>query len=237
MTRWPRTAGLRAGRWSGPRAMPRRRLPARRMWWRAVSRWAGRSISIWKARLPPALPLDDGACMSIPRPSIRPRCSTRWPMRCICRCLRCGWKRGGWAAGLAARKARAMRWRLPVRWRRGPPGRPARCAMTATMTWSSPASGMICGSAIAPGLMTGAGAGGGVHPSVPLRLAHGSVLAGGRPGDAACRQLLSPARRADRKPPVAHQYRQRHGLSRLWRAAGDDRDRAGDGSHRLCSGG
>jgi xanthine dehydrogenase large subunit len=42
------------------------------------------------------------------------------------------------------------------------------------------------------------------HPLHALRLGDGPVLAGGRPGDAACGQCLFPARRAHRKPPPAH---------------------------------
>ena len=76
----------------------------------------------------------------------------------------------------------------------------------------------------------------GVHASVPLRLVAGPVAAGGRPGDAACRQLLSPAARPDRKPPAEDQHPKRHGLSRLWRAAGHGGDRAGDGPCGLCRG-
>jgi xanthine dehydrogenase large subunit len=42
--------------------------------------------------------------------------------------------------------------------------------------------------------------------STPLRLGAGPVAAGRRPRDAARRQRLFPARRADRKPPAAHQH-------------------------------
>ncbi len=72
----------------------------------------------------------------------------------------------------------------------------------------------------------------GVHPPHALRLVAGPVAAGGRPRDAACRQRLFPARRADREPPAEDQHAVGHGLPRLRRAAGDGRDRAGDGPHR-----
>jgi hypothetical protein len=69
-------------------------------------------------------------------------------------------------------------------------GRPARCAMTATTIWSSPASGTISASPIAPGSTATGGSGGRFRAICPLRLGAGPVAAGGRPGDAACRQRL-----------------------------------------------
>ena len=54
----------------------------------------------------------------------------------------------------------------------------------------------------------------------------------GRPRHAACRKLLSPARHPHRKPQAEDQHLFRHRLSRLRRAAGDHRDREGDGPHR-----
>ena len=68
------------------------------------------------------------------------------------------------------------------------------CAMTATTTWSSPASGMTCGSTTAPGWMT-SGRILGLEFTHLFRCGWSQDLspAGRRPGDAACRQLLSPA--------------------------------------------
>ncbi len=66
----------------------------------------------------------------------------------------------------------------------------------------------------------------------PLRLGAGSVAAGGGPRDAARRQRLSPARRADHIAPVQDQHPIRHGVSRVRRPAGRAGDRAGDGPYR-----
>ncbi len=67
-----------------------------------------------------------------------------------------------------------------------------------------------------------------------LRLGAGPVAAGGRPRDAACRQRLRHPRHVDRELAPAHQHPVGHRLPRLRRAAGDARDRAGDGPRRPC---
>ena len=79
-----------------------------------------------------AMPQENGDMVCIPRPSTRQKFSTRSPMRSACRCMRCVSKCAGWAAGLAARKAKATRWPWPVPWPRGIRARPAKCGMTAT---------------------------------------------------------------------------------------------------------
>ena len=78
------------------------------------SRSAGRSISTLKGKPPLPCPGRRRYAGAFAPPSTRPKSSTRWPMPSANRCMRCGSKPGAWAAGLAARKARATRWPSPA---------------------------------------------------------------------------------------------------------------------------
>jgi xanthine dehydrogenase large subunit len=74
------------------------------------------------------------------------------------------------------------------------------------------------------------------HHAGQLRLQRRPVGPGGRPRDLPCGQRLLPERCRDHLVPLQDQHAKPHGVSRLRRAAGRDRDRSHHGRHRAALG-
>ena len=122
----------------------RRDRRPRRTGSKASSASAGRSISISKARSRSRSRARTATCSSIPRPSIRPRCST-WSPACSTfpdAYVTCETRRMG--GGFGGKESQATQWAVDrgARGARDRAGR-ASCASTATTISSSPASATI----------------------------------------------------------------------------------------------
>jgi xanthine dehydrogenase large subunit len=106
-----------------------------------------------------ALPQEGGDMVVHSSPSTRPRSSTRWPRRWACpmHAVRVEVRRMGGGFGGKESQGNALAVACAVAARA--PGGPARCAMTATTTWSSPASATISASTTARASTPRAGSG------------------------------------------------------------------------------